>query len=147
VSLQTLNLAGNDFGERSFMALAESLPDIKVLQQISITSNESFQSTLPLLLDGFRKNTSLVEINIGIDQCEPGEFLQELKCLGKWNRFTPLLKASDPPSASPWLGIWSLALPKVATEPDILFHVLRNMINLVESAGASKKESVTTSIE
>jgi hypothetical protein len=64
-SLQTLNLGGNDFGERGFMALAESLPNIKVLQQISITANAGFESTtLPFLLDGFRKNTSLVEVNI-----------------------------------------------------------------------------------
>jgi Ran GTPase-activating protein (RanGAP) involved in mRNA processing and transport len=137
-SLQILDLQYNSFGERGFMALAESLPNIKGLHQIELTTeNASFQSTLPLLLEGFRKNTSLVKVTI--DECEPGEWSQELKFLGQRNRFTPLLKASDPPDASPQLGIWSRALAKVATEPDVLFHVLRNKPKLVGSAGGSKK--------
>jgi hypothetical protein len=37
---------------------------------------------------------------------------------------TPLLKASDALDTSK-LGIWSRALAKVATEADVLFHVLR----------------------
>jgi Ran GTPase-activating protein (RanGAP) involved in mRNA processing and transport len=140
-SLQILSLLGNDFGERGFMALAESLPTIKVLQQIKILANASFQSTLPLLLEGFRKNTSLVEVNydIDIDGCENMEWSQELTFLGQRNRFTPLLKTSGPQDASPQLGIWSRALAKVATEPDVLFHVLRNKSTLVGSMGGSKK--------
>ncbi len=65
----------------------------------------------------------------------------EVKFLGQQNRFfTPLLKASHPPDASPQVGIWSRALAKVATEPDVLFHVLRNKPKLVGSAaGGSKK--------
>jgi Ran GTPase-activating protein (RanGAP) involved in mRNA processing and transport len=134
-SLQILDLENNDFGERGCMALAESLPNIKGLQQIGFTANASFQSTMPLLLlKGFRKNTSLVEVNIDIGGCENMEWSQELKFLGQRNRFTPLLKASDPPDASPQLGIWSRALAKVATEPAVLFHVLRNKPNLVGSA-------------
>jgi Ran GTPase-activating protein (RanGAP) involved in mRNA processing and transport len=58
-SLQTLKLSGNGFGERGFMALAESLPNIKGLQQINITGCAGFQSTLPSLQVGFRKNTKL----------------------------------------------------------------------------------------
>jgi Ran GTPase-activating protein (RanGAP) involved in mRNA processing and transport len=135
-SLQFLNLAGNYFGERGFMALAESLPNIKGLQQIHFSANEYFQSTLPLLLEGFRKNTSLVEVNI--DGCERGEWRRELMCVGLRNRFTPLLKSSDPPNA-PELGIWSRALAKVATEPAVLFHVFRNKPKLVGSSVASKK--------
>ena len=50
--------------------------------------------------------------------------------------FTPLLT-----DASPRLGIWSRALAKVASEPDVLFHVLRNKPKLVESAGGSKKRN------
>jgi Ran GTPase-activating protein (RanGAP) involved in mRNA processing and transport len=65
-SLQILNVAGNQFDERGFSALAKSLPNIKGLQQIDFAANGSFQSTLPLLLEGFRKNTSLVEVNIFI---------------------------------------------------------------------------------
>jgi Ran GTPase-activating protein (RanGAP) involved in mRNA processing and transport len=142
-SLQILSLARNNFGERGFMALAQSLPNIKGLQQIDFTANASFQSTLPLLLEGFRKNTSLVKVvkvAIDIAGCENMELSQELKFLGHRNRFTPLLKASDPLDASPQLGIWSRALAKVATEPDVLLHVLRNKPKLVGStAGSSKK--------
>jgi Ran GTPase-activating protein (RanGAP) involved in mRNA processing and transport len=67
-SLQILNLRGNDFGERGYMALAESLPNIKGLQQIDFASgaNEGFQSVLPLLLEGFRENTSLVKVVISV---------------------------------------------------------------------------------
>jgi hypothetical protein len=142
-SLQIFNLAGNDFGERGFMALVDSLPNIKVLQQITIPFNEGFQSTLPLLLEGFRKNTSLVEVNMKMAYsypgCYHGEWSQELKFLGQRNRFSPLLKVSDPPDVYPQLGIWSRALAKVATEPDVPFYVLRNKPNLVEFAGGSKK--------
>jgi hypothetical protein len=135
--LHILDLKYNNFGERGFMALAESLPNIKGLQEITIRANASLQSTLPLLLEGFRKNTSLVKVNI--NRCEPGELSQELNFLGQRNRFTSLLKASDPLGASPRLGIWSRALAKVATEVDVLFHVLRNKPKLVGSAGGSKK--------
>jgi Ran GTPase-activating protein (RanGAP) involved in mRNA processing and transport len=136
-SLQILYLQGNDFGERGFMALAESLPSIKGLQQIKLRTNASFQSTLPLLLDGFRKNTSLMEVSM--EWYAPGEWSQELKFLGHRNRFTPLLKSSDSQDASPRLGIWSRALAKIAAEPDVLFHVLRNKPKLVEYAGGLKK--------
>jgi Ran GTPase-activating protein (RanGAP) involved in mRNA processing and transport len=139
-SLQILDLRRNHFGERGLMALAESLPNIKGLQQIYFTSranHDCFQSVLPLLLEGFRKNTSLVEVSI--DGCKRGEWSQEIKVLGHRNRFTPLLKASDPSDSSQQLGIWPRALAKVSTEPDVLFHVLRNKPKLVGSAGGSSK--------
>jgi Ran GTPase-activating protein (RanGAP) involved in mRNA processing and transport len=138
-SLQILILGYDVFNERSFVALAESLPNIKGLQEIHFSANAGFQSTLPLLLKGFRKNTSLVEVNIDVAECENMEWSQELKFLGRRNRFTPLLKASDPSDAFPQLGIWSRALAKVAREPDLLFHVLRNKPKLVGSVGSSKK--------
>jgi Ran GTPase-activating protein (RanGAP) involved in mRNA processing and transport len=142
-SLQTLSLVGNDeFGERGFMALAESLPRIKVLQEINFDVNVTFQSMMPFLLEGFRKNNSLVKVGIKIAGRAHGEWSQELKCLGQRNRFTPLLKASDPPDVSPQLGIWSRALAKVALEPGVLFHILRNKPKLVGStAGGSKKRN------
>jgi hypothetical protein len=68
-----------------------------------------------------------------------GGWSQELRFLGQCNRLTPLLKASDPPGASPELGIWSRALAIVTTESDVLFHVLRNKPKLVGSAGSSQK--------
>jgi Ran GTPase-activating protein (RanGAP) involved in mRNA processing and transport len=135
--LQILSLQGSQFGERGFMALAKSLPNIKGLHQITIKANANFQSTLPLLLEGFRKNTSLVKVQIEMAGCEPGKWSQELRFLGQRNRFTPLLKASDPPDVSPQLGIWSRALAKVAAEHDVLFHILRNKPKLVGSAGSS----------
>jgi hypothetical protein len=132
-------LEDNEIGDRGFLALAESLPNIKGLQRIDFTANETFASTLPLLMEGFRKNTSLVEVNIG--RYEKGEWSQEMKYLGQRNRFAPLLKTSDPTEdTSPRLGIWSRALGKVATEPDVLFYVLRSNPKLVGSAvGGSKK--------
>jgi Ran GTPase-activating protein (RanGAP) involved in mRNA processing and transport len=131
--LHILDLDGNHFGERGFVALAESLPNMKGLQQIKMpVANMSFRSTLPLLLESFRKNTSLVEVE---SDYLHGEWPQELKFFGQRNRFTPLLKSSDPPGVPPQqrFGIWSLALAKVATEPDVLFHVLCNKPKLVRS--------------
>jgi hypothetical protein len=115
------------FGEWGLKALAESLPDIKVLQQINIIANAGLESTtLSLLMEGFRKNTILLKVNIIVEQGPPGERSQELKFLNQQNRFTPLLKASAPADASLQLGIWSRALANVASEPDVVFHVLRN---------------------
>ena len=71
--------------------------------------------------------------------CDHRELSQEFEFLGQWNWFTPLMKGSDPPDASPQLGIWSRALAKVATDPDVLFHVLRNKPKLIGSVGGSKK--------
>jgi Ran GTPase-activating protein (RanGAP) involved in mRNA processing and transport len=143
-SLQILDLGWNTFGERGFMALAESLPNMKGLQQIKIYRvRESNRSTLPLLLEGFRNNTSLVKVE---SEYLPLEWSQEMKFLGQRNQFTPLLKASQPSGGtSPQLGIWSLALAKVATEPDVLFHVLRNKPKLVglhadAAAGSNKRK-------
>jgi Leucine-rich repeat (LRR) protein len=64
-SLQILNLQGHQYVEQGFMVLAESLPKIKGLQQINFTANMGLQSTaVALLLEGFRKNTSLVKVAI-----------------------------------------------------------------------------------
>jgi hypothetical protein len=80
-------LVGNHFGERDFTALAKSLPNIKGLQQINFTANASFQSTLPLSLEGFRKNTSLVKATIdNADFVLGREWSQKSKFLGQRNR-------------------------------------------------------------
>jgi hypothetical protein len=105
---------------------------IKGLQQIDFRVFASSQAaTLPLLLEGFRKNTSLVKVTSS--GCTRAEWTQEIKFLGQRNRFASLLKASDPPDASPPLGIWSRALARVATKPAVLFHVLRNKPKLAGS--------------
>jgi Ran GTPase-activating protein (RanGAP) involved in mRNA processing and transport len=44
-SLQILDLRYNDFVERGFMALAESLPNIKGLQQLNLAAYVGLQST------------------------------------------------------------------------------------------------------
>jgi hypothetical protein len=54
----------------------------------------------------------------------------------------PMLRASDPPDVSPQLGIWSRALAKVTTEPDVLVYVLNNKPKLVGSAGSSNKRKL-----
>jgi Ran GTPase-activating protein (RanGAP) involved in mRNA processing and transport len=146
-SLQILDLKYNIIIDRGYMALAESLPNIKGLQEINISTIAGIQSTtVPLLLEGFRKNTSLVKVTINA-RFGLWDFLEEIEVLGRRNRFTPLLKALDPPGTSPRLGIWSRALAEVATYPDVLFHVLRNKPKLVGSAGASKKRKRATSRE
>jgi Ran GTPase-activating protein (RanGAP) involved in mRNA processing and transport len=137
-SLQILNLQGNHYDERGFMALSESLPNIKGLQQIDFRANGTFESVLPLLLEGFRKNCSLVKVVSSV--CARGEWSQEIKFLGHRNRFTPLLKNADLPGSSQQLGIWPRALAKAATEPDILFHVLRNKPKLVRSTSERSRQ-------
>jgi hypothetical protein len=80
--LHILDLNYNSFDDRCYIALAESLAKIKGLQQINILTSARLESTtLPLLLEGFRKNTSLVEVNIAGSGASV-EFLQEIKCLG-----------------------------------------------------------------
>jgi hypothetical protein len=79
-------------------------------------------------------------VKVAISGCALGEWSQEINFLGHRNRFTSLLKASDPPGTSAWLGIWPRALAKVSTEPNVLFHVLRNTPKLVGSAGDDSKK-------
>jgi hypothetical protein len=78
-TLEHLSLKGNHFSKSGFLALAASLPRIKVLEGITFTWNTSFEAVLPVLMEGFRKNTSLLEVNI--DGAEPGKFgLRKLVC-------------------------------------------------------------------
>jgi Ran GTPase-activating protein (RanGAP) involved in mRNA processing and transport len=54
-SFQILDMGWNTFGERGLVALAESLPNIKGLQQIKMFGvRESCRSTMLLLMEGFR---------------------------------------------------------------------------------------------
>jgi Ran GTPase-activating protein (RanGAP) involved in mRNA processing and transport len=64
-SLLHLDLRENHGGsERAFLALAESLPDIKALQQVDLNWCTDLASAMPLLLTGLRKNTSLFRIHV-----------------------------------------------------------------------------------
>jgi Ran GTPase-activating protein (RanGAP) involved in mRNA processing and transport len=52
------------FSERVFLALAESLPEIKMLQRLDFNWCTGFASAMPLLLAGLRNNTSLFRIHV-----------------------------------------------------------------------------------
>jgi Ran GTPase-activating protein (RanGAP) involved in mRNA processing and transport len=103
-SLLNLDLSyNNGLSERAFFALAESLPEIKVLQRVDFRWCTGLASAMPLLLAGLRKNTSLFRIQVAngapysippatedTARCADG-WMQEIECLGYRNRFRPLI--------------------------------------------------------
>jgi Ran GTPase-activating protein (RanGAP) involved in mRNA processing and transport len=131
------------FTERTFLALAESLPEMKVLQQIDSSWCTGLASAMALLLIGLRKNTSLFRIHV--TDCAPslvpptteetarcaGSWMQEMERLGYRNRFLALIRA--PKEKLPPRGVWPRALARVATLPDVIFEVLRSKPSLVPS--------------
>jgi Leucine-rich repeat (LRR) protein len=129
-TLETIGLDGNDFSVRGYLALASSLPNIKGLRQLDFSLTISDPSVMPALLEGFRKNTSLHEVNIA--GCEPGKWSQELSFLLYRNKFSRLLQDSDTEDRES-LGLWSRALGSVATRPDVLFHVLTSKAGLIRA--------------
>jgi hypothetical protein len=152
ISLLQLDLRYNHgISERAFLALAESLPDIKVLQRIDFNWCAGLTSVMPLLLEGLRKNTSLFRIHVA--GCAPrvvppttqetarfaGDWMQEMERLGYRNRFLPLIRA--PKERLPPLGVWPRALTRVATLPDAIFEVLRSTPSLVPSEDTEGKEA------
>jgi Ran GTPase-activating protein (RanGAP) involved in mRNA processing and transport len=141
-SLLQLDLRANyGVSERAFLALAESLPEIKALQQIHLTWCRGLASAVPLLLEGLRKNTSLFRFHV--DNCAPssvpptpeetakcaGGWMQKMKRLGSRNQFLPLIRA--PEERLPPRSVWPHALARVATLPDVIFEVLRSKPSLV----------------
>jgi hypothetical protein len=138
--------------ERAFLALAESLPKIKVLERFDLDWCTGFASAMPSLLVGLRKNTSLFHIHV--PYCAPssvkptpentarcaGGWMQEVECLGYRNRFLPLIRA--PEETLPPRGIWSHALARVAILPDVIFELLRSKPSLVPSEETEGKEAV-----
>jgi hypothetical protein len=141
------------FDTRVFLALAESLPKVKVLQQIDFLLCAGLSSAMPSLLTGLRKNTSLFCFHI--EKCAPpfapllqeeafrfaGGWMQEMECLGYRNRCLTLMRAPKethrprgaPKDRLPPRCVWSHALAQVATLPDVIFEVLRSQPNLVPS--------------
>jgi Ran GTPase-activating protein (RanGAP) involved in mRNA processing and transport len=129
------------FSERAFLALAESLPEIKMLQQVDFYWCTGLASAMPLLLAGLRKNTSLFRFHVA--NCAPvsfppnseetprfaGGWMQEMERVGYRNRFLPLIRA--PKESLPPRGVWPHALTQVAALPDVLFEVLRSKPKLV----------------
>jgi Ran GTPase-activating protein (RanGAP) involved in mRNA processing and transport len=129
-SLEEITVVDNYFSARGYLALAASLPNIKGLRDINFKWTTSDPSVMPALLEGFRKNTSLHEVNI--DGCEPGEWSKELSFILYRNKFSRLIKVSDTDDRAS-LGLWSHALASVATRPAVLFHVLTSKAGLVRA--------------
>jgi Ran GTPase-activating protein (RanGAP) involved in mRNA processing and transport len=139
-TLKTVDLEDNAFSVQGCLALASSLPNIKGLRRIDFSWTTSDPSLMPALLEGFRKNTSLHEVNIG--GCEPGEWSQELSFLLYRNKFSRLLQDSEIDNRES-LGLWSRALGSVATRPDVLFHVLTSKAGLIRATpddGSKKRK-------
>jgi hypothetical protein len=140
------------FSERAYLALAESLPEIKILQRFDLSWSAGLASAMPSLLAGLRKNTSLFRFHVA--DCEPssvpptpeetasytGGWMQEMECLGYRNCFLPLIRA--PEERLPPRGVWPRALARVTTTlPDVIFEVLRSKPSLVPSADTEGKEA------
>jgi hypothetical protein len=123
-SLLQLDLSDNHgVSERSFLALAESLPKIKVLQGIELSWCTGLATTtaMPLLLAGLRKNTSVFRFHV--TGCAPssvpptraetarcaGGWMQEMERLGSRNRCLSLM-ISVPNERLPPRGVWPRAL-------------------------------------
>jgi Ran GTPase-activating protein (RanGAP) involved in mRNA processing and transport len=130
-TLENVELDENDFSVQGFLALASSLPNIKGLRRINFSLSTTDPSVMPALLEGFRKNTSLHEVNIAGG--EHGTYwLQELSFLLYRNKFSRLLQDTDTDDRES-LGLWSRALGSVATRPDVLFHVLSSKAGLIRA--------------
>jgi Ran GTPase-activating protein (RanGAP) involved in mRNA processing and transport len=141
-SLLHLDLCNNyNLSERAFLALAVSLPEIKMLQHVGLTWSRDLAPAVPKLLTGLRKNTSLFRFDV--TGCVPssvpptphdfarcaGGWLQEVERLRYRNRLLPLIRA--PEDKLPPRGVWPHALARAATFPDVIFEVLCSKPNLV----------------
>jgi hypothetical protein len=158
-SLLQLDLCHDIYGfsERAFLALAESLPEIKVLQRMELTWSPALASVMPLLLVGLRKNTSLFRFHVAdcahysvpptaeeTARCAGG-WMQEMERLGYRNRFLPLIRA--PNERLPPRGVWPRALARDGMLADVIFEVLRSKPSLVpsENTEGSKEAARDTS--
>jgi Ran GTPase-activating protein (RanGAP) involved in mRNA processing and transport len=154
ISLLNLNLGSNYyFSEQAFLALAESLPEIKTLQRLDFEWCTGLASAMPLLLVGLRKNTSMFRFHVAdcalywvpprpedTTKCAGG-WMQEMERMGYRNRVLPMIRA--PEETLPPFGVWPCALARVATLPDILFEVLRSKPKLVPSEDTEDKKAAT----
>jgi hypothetical protein len=156
-SLLHLDLSDNrGLTERAFLAFAESLPEMKVLQRVDFTWCTGLESALPLLLAGLRKNKSLFSFHVA--DCTPssvppspeetarcaGSWMQEMERLGYRNRFLTLIRA--PKERLPPRGVWPHALAWIATLPRVIFEVLRSNPSLVPSEDASGKKTAKDAV-
>jgi Ran GTPase-activating protein (RanGAP) involved in mRNA processing and transport len=137
--------------ERIYLALAKSLPEIKVLQQVDLSWCTGLGSAMPLLLAGLRKNTSLLRFHVenGAPYLVPptpqqtvryaGDWMQKMEGLGYRNRCLALMRA--PKETLPPISVWPHALARVATYPDFIFEVLCSKPTLVPSEDTGGKEA------
>jgi hypothetical protein len=128
------------FSKLAFLALAKSLPAIKVLQRLDLTLCTELASTMRLLLAGLCKNTSLFHFHVagGAPSSAPptteetaryaGGWMQEMERLGYRNRFLSSLRT--PEETHRPRGVWPHALARVATFPDAIFEVFRSLTQL-----------------
>ena len=152
-SLLHLDSYNDAVSERVCLALAESLPEIKVLQRIDLNWSPGLVSAMPSLLEGLRENTSLFRFHVaGCAPCRApptseemtrcaGGWMQDMERLGYRNRFRPLIRA--PEERRPPRGVWPRALARVATLPDVIFEVLRSNPSLVPTEDTEGREAVT----
>jgi hypothetical protein len=150
-SLLHLDLCFNWYvSERAFLALVDSLPEIKVLQRVDFSWDTGLALAMPQLLAGLRKNTSLFRLHItdsapymfpplpeDTSRCAGG-WMQEMERLGYRNCFLPLIRA--PKERLQHRGVWRHALARVATLPNVIFEVLRSKPSLVPSENTEDKE-------
>jgi hypothetical protein len=141
------------FSEITFLASAESPPEIKVSQQIDFCWS-GLAPAMPLLLAGLCRNTSLFRFHVA--NCAPSSvpptpeetakcalgWMQEMERLGYQNRFRPLVGA--PKERLPPHGLWPQALARVASLTDVIFDVLRSKPSLVpsEDMGATEDTGI-----
>jgi Ran GTPase-activating protein (RanGAP) involved in mRNA processing and transport len=135
-SLLQLDLRYNSttVSERTFLAFADSLPEIEVLQRIDFDWGTGLRSAMPRLLVGLHKNTSLLRLHVA--NCAPtlapprphdtakcaGGWMQEKERLGHRNRFLLLIRS--PKERPPPRGVWPHALARAAAYPGVIFEVL-----------------------
>jgi Ran GTPase-activating protein 1 len=131
-TLEYLDLDGHTFSARGYLALASSLPNIKGLRYFDFPCTTSDPSVMSAMLEGFRENTSLHEVNISECGREHGKWLQELSFFLDRNKFSCLLQESDTDDRAS-LGLWSHALGSVSMRPDVLFYVLTSKAGLIRA--------------
>jgi Ran GTPase-activating protein (RanGAP) involved in mRNA processing and transport len=152
-SLLHLDLRDNHHAvsERAFLSLAESLPEIKVLQRLDFDWYAGLASAMPLLLAGLGENKSLFRFHVAgcASYLVPpttqetakraSGWMQELERLGYRNRFLSLIRA--PKERLPPRGVWPHALARIAIHPAVIFEVLRSKPSLVQSEDTRGKEA------
>jgi Ran GTPase-activating protein (RanGAP) involved in mRNA processing and transport len=156
LDLQCAMQHANRYNKQAFLALAKSLPEIKVLQQLYLDGwYRGLSLAMPLVLAGLRKNTSLLCIHVhngapcsfppsgdDTNKCAGG-WIQEMQRLGYRNCFLPLIRA--PKERLPHHGVWPRALAQVAAHPDVIFEVLCSKPKLVPSQDTGGEEAAEDS--